>query len=358
MWWALLALLSGSHVDLLNDPEQVRYCAASVDVAADGQAAKEGESFNVRFMREASGLYRARLKELGADDAAAFAKAKKAIRPDSFDRALSEKCGKILSAMRGKDSLLDAANRLDEGKAAPDADDGGPIEEDSDESYAATLKREAPGWLDLLPATRRGEVRCAMLASLVVNEVERGVSTQSYGLTRAKAETLAGRLAEAIMAENAHDADGVRAIYNADFEGFAAQRLEMGDAEANALFAAEMAQCQPLYASIDVSGDGDGVVTGLSPIASMSGAPMPDMAECHVILSHISIGIPAFKDEAKEFAAMKARLKARLAESVGKEAAEAELLAAAGVFSAEGFDALPEEEAEPQLAQCFGLAAE
>lgn len=357
MWWALLALLSGSHVDLLNDPGQVRYCAASVDVAADEQAAKEGESFNVRFMRAASGLYRARLKELGADDAAAFARAKKSIRPDTFDRALSEKCGKILTAMRGKDSLLDAAKRLDDGGSAPDSDDA--AEAPVDDSYAATLKREAPGWLDLLPATRRGEVRCAMLASLVVNEVERGVSTQSYGLTRAKAETLAGRLAEAIMAENAHDADGVRAIYNADFEGFAARRLEMGDAEANALFAAEMAQCQPLYASIDVSGDGDGVVTGLAPVASMAGAAMPGTAECHAILTWISSGLSKDSGEAKDFAAMIKRLETRHKREVGDDAAaSAELGATAAVFDGDAFDALPEEEAEPQLAQCFALAAE
>lgn len=358
MWWALLALLSGSHVDLMTNPAELRICAAGADLSADKQAKTEGESINVRLLREIAGMFRGRLKDIGADDAAAFAAVKKGLKDDAATGEVLGRCGAIVAAMRGDDTLLEGAMKADSGDA-PGAQDTDTDVTAADETYAATLKREAPGWLELLPAARRGEVRCAMLASLVVNEVERGVSTQSYGLTRAKAETLSGRLAEAIMAENAHDADGVRAIYNADFEGFAARRLEMGDAEANALFAAEMAQCQPLYASIDLSGDGDGVVTGLSPVASMAGVPMPGTAECHAILTWISSGLPKNSGEAKGFAAMIERLEVRHKREVGDDAAaSAELGATAAVFDGDAFDALPEEEAEPQLAQCFALAGE
>ncbi len=199
-----------------------------------------------------------------------------------------------------------------------------------------------------------------MLANAVMYDVGRGVSKRDYGLSDAKAEALAGRLAEALMQETGMVEAEVKAVYKQDFEdySFAALGDGQGQKAAQKTLDAAMKDCAPLYASIDLSGDGDGVVTGLKPVMRVDGVAMPDAAQCYVILGHVSIGIPAFKDEAKELAAMKMRLKARLVKSVGSDVAAAELLAAEGVFSPEAFDALPEEETEPKLAQCFGLAAE
>ena len=241
-------------------------------------------------------------------------------------------------------------------QAAVSADE--PTTEETVEQLADPAMAAAQ--LAALSEPRRREVRCAMLASAVMYDVGRGVSKNDYGLSDAKAEVLAGRLAEAIMQETGMGAAEVKAVYKQDFEAYTFATLGGGQNRKTAQKTLDVAMkgCAPLYDSIDVSGGGDGVVSGLTPVVRVSGIAMPDAARCHVILSHVSIGIPAFKDEAKELAAMKARLKVRLAESVGGDAVEAALRAAEGAFSPEEFDALPEEEAEPQIARCFALAAE
>lgn len=220
----------------------------------------------------------------------------------------------------------------------------------------AAAEATASAQLAALPAVRQREVRCATIASAIMYDVGRGVSKRSYGLTPAKAETLAGRLAEAIMAEMGASDTEVRAIYKQDFEAFTYALLGDGQDQKTAerTVAAAIDDCQPLYASIDVSRDGDGVVKGLAQVSAIA---MPDTPQCYAILTHISIGIPAFKDEAKEFAAMKARLAALHRKQAGA-ATDADLAAAIAAFDGAAFDALPEEEAEPRLAQCFGLAAE
>lgn len=223
------------------------------------------------------------------------------------------------------------------------------VAEAADEAMAAAQ-------LAALPEVRQHEVRCATIASAVMYDVGRGVSKRSYGLTPAKAETLAGRLAGAIMAETGASDTEVRAMYKQDFEAFTYALLGDGQDQKTAerTVAAAIDDCQPLYASIDVSSGGDGVVKGLAQVSAVT---MPDTPQCYAILTHISIGIPAFKDEAKEFAAMKARLAVLHRKQAGA-ATDADLAAAVAAFDGAAFDALPEEEAEPKLAQCFGLAAE
>lgn len=231
----------------------------------------------------------------------------------------------------------------------PDRATAATVEEAADEAMAAAQ-------LAALAEPRRHELRCATIASAIMYDVGRGVSKRSYGLTRAKAETLAGRLAEVLMAETGASEIEVRAMYKQDFEEFTFALLGDGQDQKTAerAIAAAIDDCKPLYDSIDLSGGGDGVVKGLAPVAA---AAMPDTPTCYAILTHISVGIPAFKDEAKEFAAMKTRL-ASLHRKQAGATADAELATAVAAFDGNAFDALPEEEAEPQLAQCFGLAAE
>ncbi len=105
-----------------------------------------------------------------------------------------------------------------------------------------------------LSEMRRADVRCVMLAGLVMDEVRRGVSKKAYGLTTAKAEKLAGLLADIIIAETGADAAQLRALFHQDFEVFSAQAVAFADyAARQASFDAAMATCQPLFDSMTFS---------------------------------------------------------------------------------------------------------
>lgn len=215
-------------------------------------------------------------------------------------------------------------------------------------------KAQAVAALVALPVNRRAEVRCAMLANLATHEVGRGVRKDDFGLTDEKAEILAGRLAELIVEERLADARTVRAMYNADFESLAAERMAMADAQGEAMFQAEMAKCSDLYSSVTFSEKGDGIVLGFS----RSARPGDDAANCYALLRHISAGVPPKSREGKAFAAMLQRLEELYVRESGTPAAAAgsTLQAVSMVMGVTKFEALSEEEAEPQIERCMKLA--
>lgn len=133
--------------------------------------------------------------------------------------------------------------------AQPDADD--------------VLKKRSPEMLATLSGLRREEVRCAMLAGLIMYEFKRGASTKSYGLTEAKTDILLEQLSAKLVAKQGWSAVEVRAVYNADFERFSAGMYaeDPNAPSPEQAFAAAVGRCQPLYASIDVAGK----TAGISP---------------------------------------------------------------------------------------------
>lgn len=213
--------------------------------------------------------------------------------------------------------------------------------------------------LSALSEPRRDEVRCAVIANLVVHEVGRGLRKDAQGLTGEHAETLAGRLAETLAAEMGWTDEEVRAVYKADFEAFAhANRDNRGDAAADAAFVTDIAPCRPLYDSIDLSGKADGIVTGLTPIAGQDAA-MPDLLQCHALLRALSAGMQPGSDTARAFADMTAQLAKRYRASRGDPAAaSAELTVSADAFDGMAFEALPETEGERQISSCIKMAGE
>lgn len=106
----------------------------------------------------------------------------------------------------------------------------------------------------ILSEARRGEVRCVMLAGLTMDEVRRGAAKKSYGLTAAKAQKLAGLLADRIIHETGADPRQVRALFHQDFEDFSAQSIAFPDQAARqANFDSAMAACQPLFDNMSLS---------------------------------------------------------------------------------------------------------
>jgi|GEM_PF-1299100 len=111
---ATMALLLAGHVDLLDNKEEVRLCAAGFDLLADQTAAKGSDEVNVQVLREFSAMFAERLDALGAQDAEALAEAKRRLPGGETEQAVMSKCGAIIGALRGNDTLLDAARKLDD----------------------------------------------------------------------------------------------------------------------------------------------------------------------------------------------------------------------------------------------------
>ena len=115
---AALALLLAGHVDLLDNSEDVRLCAAGFDLLADRAAAKGSDEVNVLVLREFSAMFAERLVELGGpeegpESADALAEVKARLPGGDAEQAVMAKCGAIIGALRGNDTLLDAARKLD-----------------------------------------------------------------------------------------------------------------------------------------------------------------------------------------------------------------------------------------------------
>lgn len=229
-------------------------------------------------------------------------------------------------------------------------------------SAAAPAQPPSPAArLASLSEARRGEVRCAMLAGLVVSEAERDAPGKDYGLTGEQAETLAGRLAETIMFETGWSQEDVRALYRQDFEDFAAASLASDPPAEDPATALDRAigACRPLYDSMDLSGEGDGQVGGLSPAAFEVEPGMDNILACHALLSSFVAGMPEGSKEAAAFGKMVTALRDRhAARAPAGTDVDAELAQAAVRFDGERFDALPEQEGETRMLYCFDLAGQ
>jgi len=359
MWWAMLALLSGSHVDLVNNPSELRVCAAAAELSAQQAERNGADAFDVKLNRAVAKIYVDRLRELGADDAAALAAVQKGLGDSPEEMALYDKCQTIVMAMPADGSLLEgaqAADAMDSGGAPSALDVADEAAEAADASEAA---HDGDALLAALSEPRRSEVRCATTASALMYDVGRGVSDRSYGLTAESAETLAGRLAEAIMTETGMSEAEVRAAYKADFEAFTFGMLGDGQDEKTALAMVEagVEQCRPLYDSIDLSGDGDGLVTALTPVAMLDGEAVPNTAQCYAMLAAFHHDMAEGSKEAESFGAMTAALVKRFYREWGDRPGAAAALADAAQFDAAAFEALPEEQAETRMSFCFDLAA-
>lgn len=374
MWWTVLALLPGSYADMVRGPAEMRFCAAaSQQVEAETAKQRGTNSDEVRMHRPITEAFLTRLRELGAADDGALAATRKALGHSDQDQTRYGRCGTLAMGLADDGGLVKAATTVDAAveeamATAPAVEDDAPSAAkaamDADEAttnYARSLTIDGAPLLAALSEPRRGEVRCAVIANLIRYEFNRGASKRDYGLSEAQAETLAGRLAEAIITETGVDSATVRAINKADYEAFTFALLGDDQDEATILSGLQAAvdRCRPLYDSIDLSGPGDGVVKGLSPAAMLGGAAAPDPAQCYAIMAHFLPGLAKGSKEATAFGDIVARLELRhYAEKGQTVEAAADLAAAVATFDDAAFEALPEAAAETQMGYCMDLAGQ
>ncbi|MEI4505772.1 hypothetical protein WBQ88_06495 [Sphingopyxis sp. CCNWLW253] len=353
MWWAVAMLLTGSYSDMVKDPAAMRYCAAAAQQSVDEIALANGkDSPEAGFQREIADLFLARLRKLGAADAAALAATRAKLGDTAVDLAQEDRCGQLAIVTPSGGDLVQAAAELDAGMAggdaaavAADAADAAVAGEDAE---TAGYAMQAPGWLEALPDTRRREVRCVTLADQVVEDVGGGLRKDSLGLTAAKADLLAARLTEAIMVENGYAEAGVGAIYNADFEAMSWENQERSAAQRSAAMTQEIGRCRALFDSIDMSG---GTARALSPIAS------PNAAQCYAIVNILADRAELASPEQRRLEAIRARLEKRhYADRGTGEAADMALNDEVMLFNPEAFDALPKAVTDPRRAACFAMA--
>lgn len=114
MFLTMMGLLLAGYVDLLGNKEDVRICAAGFDLLADRAEANRSDDVNVQVLREFSAMFVERLEELGVQENGDAVQAVKHLLPGGdAERAVMSKCGEIIGALRGNDTLLDAARKLD-----------------------------------------------------------------------------------------------------------------------------------------------------------------------------------------------------------------------------------------------------
>ena len=340
MWWSALALLAGFYGNLVEDPAELRFCAAAGEVEAKGETDPDGAALHALVGRH----FLLRLADIGAMDRTALDAAKAAYSGRGEDRARYEHCQSLALSVPDGGTLVDAAAQLDH-----DMEEPGPAPEVDGAPLLAALSEP-----------RRREVRCATIASAIIYDVGRGVSERSYGLTAEGAETLAGRLAETIIAETGMSEAQVRAAYKADFEAFTFGMLGDGQDERTALATVEAGidRCRTLYDSIDLSVGGDGVVKGLAPAALVAGEAAPTTGQCYAMLTSFQRGMAKGSKEAAAFGVMTTGLVQRFHREWGdRPGAAAALAEEAAGFDAAALEALPEEQAEARMRACFDLAA-
>jgi hypothetical protein len=213
---------------------------------------------------------------------------------------------------------------------------------------------DSPLTIDALSYERQLQLRCTMLAGVIVDEHERGVADDARGLGQEDLERLGEGLAEVLAAEDGADSAATRALLKAQFEDFSMAISDDGAEDAKARFDELATTCQPLW-------------FGPAPL------PQPPAYADKPVDAYLCFALnSAFSDAMVQgaggdtpismvFARRANRIEAGLMEKAGDDEAAAEqvgsdLLGAAADFDAVAFDALEEREAETIMTWCDKLA--
>lgn len=216
-------------------------------------------------------------------------------------------------------------------------------------AFAAPLQAAEPVTLNDLSANRALELRCTMVAGLIVSEHARGVRKDNRGLDGAQVQRLGDALAAALAADHGADAAHTRSLLKEDFEYFARTLAEDDVKEAARVLDELSATCRPIW-------DGERPIIP-APRAAAVAVPDADPPRCFALMASIAEAIrqSAKGDTAESmaFARMANRIEASWLVGGGDLAA---LGSARDQFDADAFDALAEPEAEAIITGCQTLA--
>lgn len=191
------------------------------------------------------------------------------------------------------------------------------------------------------------DVRCTMLAGLLLYQAERTPGTETYGLDDARMDELGDGLAARLAANYGADEAGTRRLLKELYEDFAAQAAIDPD---SANTEGYLALCQPRWERAGSA----------APAPEFAGKPV-DGPFCFVLNSAFAsaIAAQAGRDTADSMAfARKAnRIEATLLAQAGAgEDVSAALSDASAKFDPAAFDALPETQGEDIIMWCDALA--
>lgn len=271
----------GSFSQMVNDPEEMRFCAVGTEIFAEAARKRGGhDSDDAAFFDIIGYRYSGRLAELGGTDAEANKRLKAQLVDeltgffDDNSAALQtspkverfSKCLNLAFGAMENEAIVDTAKALDENEAAKASPVAEVINDDLVTIDFNPLEILA---LATIGETRKLELRCAIYAQGYVNEPKNYPGLANFGLTPDRAAALREQVSSLIADESDTSRAGIDGL-------FAMLAKEVGeDAED------DVKLCAPLYNSIAYNPDGSLSISGLSPAVP---ADQPTMPRCYALL--------------------------------------------------------------------------
>jgi hypothetical protein len=271
----------GSFTQMVNDPEEMRFCAVGTEIFAEAARKRDGaKSDDAQFFDIIGYRYLNRLVELGGADPEASQRLKAQLTgplagffadetaTETFSPEVQRfsKCLNLAFGVIENEKIVDTARALDENEAAK-ANPVAPVANDD-----VTLIDFNP--LEIMAVAgiseaRKLELRCAVYAQGYVNAPKNYPRFDGFGLTSDRAAALRDQVSTLIVAESGASRAGIDGLF-----GMLAN--EVGDDAED-----DIKLCAPLYQSIVSGADGILSVTGLSPAVPVD---QPTMPRCYALL--------------------------------------------------------------------------
>lgn len=271
----------GSFTQMVNDPEEMRFCAVGTEMFAEAARKRDGpDSHDAQFFEIIGFRYSGRLAELGGTDAEASRRLKTQLADELtgfFDDDMAvdamspkverfSKCLNLAFGAMENEAIVDTAKALDENEAAK----ANPVAKVANDDV--TLIDFNP--LEIMAIAgigeaRKLELRCAVYAQGYVNAPEKNSRLAGFGLTNERVAALREQVSSHIVAESETSRAG--------FDGlFGMLAKDVGEVPED-----EIHLCAPLYQSIISGDDGSVTVSGLAPAIL---ADQPTMPRCYALL--------------------------------------------------------------------------
>lgn len=355
LWMASL----GSFTHLVNDPEEMRFCAVGTEIYAEAARKRDGpKSDDAQFFDIIGYRFSGRLAELGGTDAEANQRLKAQLADELtrfFDDDMSigaispnvehfSKCLNLAFGAMEQEAIVDTAKALDENEAAKT----NPVAHDANDDV--TLIDFNP--LELMAIAgigeaRKLELRCAIYAQDFVNEPKNFPRLGDFGLTADRVAALREQVSALIVTESGASRAGVDGLFR-----MAANAVGEDAAD-------DVEQCASLYKSIISNGDGSVSISGLTPAVP---ADQPTMPRCYALLVRNADGLIGEADADAERESDN-RLAERLADAflvknaADPERAGAEIGMAMAHLDDNAHKGIVDPELQTRLTACRAMAA-
>lgn len=349
-------LLAGSFTQLVNDPTEMRFCAAGSAIYSDEARKRDGQdSDDGQFFDIAERTFKNRLTELDANDPALFFKVKATMaRPlgefyrnptiSSDSPPIAKRfsdCLNLYFAAQENEALTDTAKLLDREMVS----DG---EMRAGATFTAEFDFNPIEFMALATASeeRKAELRCAVNAAMLVKRKTAHPAQKDWGMTEAKSNLLERRVTEMLVIETGVTAKVVKAL--------------LEDVKSNDpvdLKDAELEGCKPLFDSIDLNAKDGGNVGALSALAA---ADQPTAPLCYALLSRLAKETPGDETVAaqRKSTAQKIADDYMLQHANDPEMAGSALALALADLERKAKTGHFDKEADVRIAACWKMAAE